>query len=119
MGISSQRNPNDYKVFLSYKINIHSGSLWNSPISNYQLKVYKEIKKLRSENLTYKQIRDNLNDRGWKTVRGKEFKDSGVHSSEMKMEKRIKMMERYKSKVEDLKIEFDYDIQKEIDNGEV
>ena len=42
--------------------------------------------------------------------------DSGVHSSEMKMDKRIKMMERYKSKVEDLQIEFDYDIQKEIKN---
>ena len=42
--------------------------------------------------------------------------DSGVHSSETKMDKRIKMMERYKSKVEDLHIEFDYDIQKEIDN---
>ena len=115
-GILSQRNPNDYKVFLSYKISIHSGSLWNSPISNYQLKVYKEIKKLRKESLTYKQISNNLNERGWKTVRGKEFMDSGVHSSEMKMDKRMKMMGRYKSKVEDLQIEFDYDIEKEIKN---
>ena len=115
MGISPTKNPNDYKVFLSYKIKIQSGSLWNSPISDYQMKVYREIKKLRSENLTYKQIRDNLNERGWRTVRGKEFKDSGVHSSEWKMERRMKLMERYNCTIEDLQIEFDYDNEKDID----
>ena len=113
-GISPNRNPNDYKVFLSYKIKIQSGSLWNSSISDYQIKVYDEIKHLRSEGLTYKQISDNLNDRGWKTVRGSKFSDSGVHSSEWKMERRIKMMKRYECKVEDLQIEFDYDIEKDI-----
>lgn len=45
--------------------------------------------------------------------------DSGVHSSEWKMERRMKMMERYECNVEDLEIQFDYDNEKEIKNDEL
>ena len=105
--ISSNEEVVQHSVYLSYKIKVVSGSLWNSTIRNKQYKIYSEIKKLRKEGLTYKQISKNLNDRGWTTIRGKKFVSSGVHSSEWKMERRMKKMGVYKSTIEDLEIEFD------------
>lgn len=105
--ISSKEEVQNHSVFLTYKIKVISGSLWNSNLTDKQYKIYNEIKKLRKEGFTYKQISHNLNSRGWTTIRGKKFIDSGVHSSEWKMERRMKKMNKYKSTIEDLRIEFD------------
>ena len=111
--INSTDNVENYTPFLLYKIKVFSGSLWEQKLTEKQLKIYNEIKRLRKEGLTYKQISNNLNERGWTTSRGKKFIHSGVHSSEWKMERRIKILNRYKRTIEDLRVEFKYDVDKE------
>jgi len=97
----------EYDAFLVYKIQIKSGNLWNSRLSDKQISIYKLIKKLRSESMTYKQIADYLNERNMTTARGCKFSDSGVHSAEKKMERRFKKQEREEIKITDMRIRFD------------
>jgi len=49
--ISSNEEVVQHSVYLSYKIKVVSGSLWNSTIRNKQYKIYSEIKKLRKEGI--------------------------------------------------------------------
>ena len=57
--------------------------------------------------MTYKQIADYLNDRNMTTARGCKFSDSGVHSTEWKMEKRFERQQKEEIKITDMKIRFD------------
>jgi hypothetical protein len=95
-------------------VKVKSSNLWSSKLTEKQKKIYYKIKELRDEGLTYKKIRDYLNELGWTTIRGKRFSDGGVHSCEKKIGDRIKRLTRvYFPRVEDVEFTFedDYDIK--------
>ena len=63
---------------------------------------------MRDEGLTYKQISNELNQRGLTTTRNKPFSSPLVHSLEKKMDKRIDRITRvFPIKISDMKIEFE------------
>ena len=95
-------------------VKVKSSNLWSSKLTKKQEKIYYKILELRKEGLTYKQIRDYLNELGWTTTRGKRFSDGGVHSCEKKIGNRLKRLTRvYYPKIEDVEFTFedDYDIK--------
>lgn len=111
--ISPTENVDNFTPYLLYTIKVLSGSLYKFPLTEKQRNIYKEIKRLRKDGLTYKQISNNLNERGWTTTRDKKFSDGTVWGSEMKMEKRFKRFDKYKRTIEDLRIQLKYDVDKE------
>jgi len=111
--ISPTENVDNFTPFLLYTIKVKSGGLYQFPLTPKQHKIFNEIKRLRKEGLTYKEISVDLNDRGWTTTRGHQFMGSGVWSSEKKMEKRLDRFKQYKRTIENLRVEFKYDVDKE------
>ena len=109
-GKSPQDNQDDYDVFLSYKIKVNSGSVRNKTITNFQKKLYTEIKRLRKEGLSYNDISKYLNKVGWKTSRGKKFYGSNIWTFEKRGDK---WREEIGSVISGLKIEFDSKLVKE------
>ena len=86
--------PPSFRPYLTFTIHIRSSNLWTSKLTKIQKDNYKEVKGLRKEGLTYKQISDHFNEVGRKTTRGKRFSDGSVHSLEKKMDKRIDRLTR-------------------------
>ena len=90
-----------------------SGSLLEQKIPKDIQSLHREIKRLRREGLTYNQITIYLNDNGWTTSQGKEFYSSYVHNIEKRIDKRKSLLDRYKRTIENLRVEFHYDENKE------
>ena len=90
-----------------------SGSLWEKELPLNTQTLYKEIKRLRNKGFTYDDITKYLNKKGWTTSQGKEFYGSYIHNIERRLELRHKKLERYKRTIEDLRVEFHYDEDKE------
>ena len=110
-GNSPQQTQDDCNVFLSYKIKVNSGSVRNKTITNFQKKLYTEIKRLRKEGLSYNDISKYLNKIGWKTSRGKKFYGSNIWTFEKRGDK---WKEEIGSEISDLKIEFDSKLDNQI-----
>ena len=92
-----------------------SGSLLEQKIPKDIQSLHREIKRLRREGLTYNQITIYLNDNGWTTSQGKEFYSSYVHNIEKRIDKRKSLLDRYKRTIENLRVKFHYDENKEED----
>ena len=91
-----------------------SGSLWEQELPLNTQTLYKEIKRLRNKGFTYDDITKSLNERGLTTSQGEELYGSYVHNIEKRIDKRQSLLGRYKRKIEDLRVEFHYDENKEI-----
>ena len=104
MGKPPENNNDDYDVFLSYKIKVNSGSVRNKTITNFQKKLYTEIKRLRSEGLSYNDISKYLNKIGWKTSRGNKFYDTNIWSFEKRIDRFLKLIQSKDGVISDLKI---------------
>ena len=63
--------------------------------------------------MSYEEVTNNLNDNGWTTVGGKKFYGTYVHNMEKRLDKRQELIDRYKRTIEDLRVEFHYDEDKE------
>ena len=103
-GKSPQDNQDDYDVFLSYKIKVNSGSVRNKTITNFQKKLYTEIKRLRNEGLSYNDISKYLNKIGWKTSRGNKFYGTNIWTFEKGIDRVVQLIESKDSVISDLKI---------------
>ena len=103
-GNSLPQTQDDCNVFLSYKIKVNSGSVRNKTITNFQKKLYTEIKRLRKEGLSYNDISKYLNKIGWKTSRGNKFYGTNIWTFEKRGDKWTKEIG---SVISDLKIVFD------------
>ena len=81
--------------------------LWESPYSSYQQEVFSLICKLHDEDgLDFKQVSDWLNGNGYKTPRGKVFKENHVWSIYMKKQRSIQRFSReYEPEVTDMKVD--------------
>ena len=106
-GNSPQQTQDDCNVFLSYKIKVNSGSVRNKTITNFQKKLYTEIKRLRKEGLSYNDISKYLNKVGWKTSRGNKFYGTNVWTFEKRIDRVVQLIESKDSVISDLKIVYD------------
>ena len=106
-GKSPQNNQDDYDVFLSYKIKVNSGSVRNKTITNFQKKLYTEIKRLRKEGLSYNDISKYLNKIGWKTSRGNKFYGTNIWTFEKRIDRFLQLIQSNDSVISDLKIVYD------------
>ena len=106
-GNSPQQTQDDCNVFLSYKIKVNSGSVRNKTITNFQKKLYTEIKRLRKEGLSYNDISKYLNKVGWKTSRGNKFYGTNVWTFEKRIDRVVQLIESNDSVISDLKIVVD------------
>ena len=91
-------------VFLSYKIKVNSGSVRNKTITTFQKKLYTEIKRLRSEGLSYNDVSKYLNKVKWKTSRENKFYSTSVWTFEKRIDNVIQLIESNDSVITDLKI---------------
>ena len=103
-GNSPQQTQDDSNVFLSYKIKVNSGSVRNKTITNFQKKLYTEIKRLRKEGLSYNDISKYLNKVGWKTSRGNKFYGTNVWTFEKRIDRVVQLIDSKDSVISDLKI---------------
>ena len=106
-GNSLPQTQDDCNVFLSYKIKVNSGSVRNKTITNFQKKLYTEIKRLRNEGLSYNDISKYLNKIGWKTSRGNKFYGTNVWTFEKRIDRVVQLIESNDSVISDLKIVVD------------
>ena len=106
-GNSLPQTQDDCNVFLSYKIKVNSGSVRNKTITNFQKKLYTEIKRLRNEGLSYNDISKYLNKIGWKTSRGNKFYGTNIWTFEKRINRVVQLIESNDSVISDLKIVVD------------
>ena len=106
-GNSPQQTQDDCNVFLSYKIKVNSGSVRNKTITNFQKKLYTEIKRLRKEGLSYNDISKYLNKIGWKTSRGNKFYGTNIWTFEKSIDRFLQLIKSNDSVISDLKIVYD------------
>ena len=102
--INSPHPQDNCDVFLSYKIKVNSGSVRNKTITTFQKKLYTEIKRLRSEDLSYNDVSKYLNKVGWKTSRENKFYGTNVWTFEKRINNVIQLIESNDSVITDLKI---------------
>lgn len=79
-------------VFFSFDLTTRSTSLNNQNYNEYQQFLYDTISGLLLKGMNYKEIADWLNDNGYKTLRGKKFRNNHTHSI---MKKRKLSNERF------------------------
>ena len=101
-GNSPQQTQDDCNVFLSYKIKVNSGSVRNKTITNFQKKLYTEIKRLRKEGLSYNDISKYLNKIGWKTSRGNKFYGTNIWTFEKRIDRFLQLIQSNDSVISDL-----------------
>ncbi len=111
--IKSNSTLENHSPFLLYKIKVLSGNLFERELPKNTQILHREIKRLRTEGLTYDEITKHLNENGWTTKEGKKFYGSYVYNIEKRIDKRQSLLDRYKRTIEDLRVEFYYDEEKE------
>ena len=66
--------------YITFNLVLKSTKLWVSPYSDYQEELYRVIKGLRDQGLSYNKIAAYLNENDYKTVRNRKFRGPHVHS---------------------------------------
>lgn len=66
--------------YITFNLVLKSTKLWVSPYSEYQEELYKVIKSLRDQGLSYNKIAGYLNENDYKTARNRTFRGPHVHS---------------------------------------
>ncbi|MCX6303979.1 MAG: recombinase family protein [Bacteroidetes bacterium] len=110
-GKNNEYNP-DKGYSLRMSVDLESPNLWTSPYTLYQQELYGIIRKLHEDDgWNFKQISDWLNGNGYKTPRGKVFKENHVWSIYTKKLRSIKRFSReYNHSVTDMKVDMvDYE----------
>ena len=98
------------KTYLHLRVQVKSQKLYRqNSYSDYQEFLYKKCLDLKREGYGYRRISQILNEDGYKSVRGKVFKNGHIQSILNKgfiREKRLKSLKDYKIKYLDSRIEF-------------
>ena len=83
-GICSQygflTNHSHITHYLVFTVTVTTNQLWSKPYSDYQFFLHNKISELRKQGLGYRRISNILNEEGIRTIRGKMFTNSHVHS---------------------------------------
>ena len=99
-------NPN-IQVFISFTIKITASHLRKIRYSPYQYELWNICNSMREEGATFHTIAKYLNENGYKSARGKFFKNSHIHSilkNKLVADNRIN--KRYEPSIENLQIYF-------------
>ena len=64
----------------NFSTTYRSPALTGNHYSSYQLFLYQHISEYREQGMTFNAIAESLNEKGYLTVRGKQFKGAHVHS---------------------------------------
>ncbi len=110
---SPNKTLENHSPFLLYKIKVLSGGLFEKELPKNTQVLFEEIKRLRKKGMTYEEVTKTLNDNGWTTREGKKFYGTYVYNMEKRLGRRQKLIDRYKRTIEDLRVEFHYDENKE------
>ena len=104
-GVSWFLDEPNIQVFLLFTIKITASHLKKTRYNPYQLKLWKIIKEKHDTGMGYRRISDWLNKHGYKTPRGKKFKNNHVFSI-LKKRKIAdeRMLRRYEPIIENLKL---------------
>ncbi len=95
------------RAYATFDLVIHTTKLWIAPYSEYQQSLYDLILRMREKNFTFTEIADHLNESGYKTVRGKKFRNAHAHSILKKKTIRDKRLGReYKPVIENFNLLF-------------
>jgi hypothetical protein len=70
----------DASPYLTFTLVLRSTQLWVAPYSEYQQFLYDTITDLRSKGKNFEEIAQFLNAKGYKTTRGKTFRNAHTHS---------------------------------------
>jgi len=93
-GKSSTENIDAYLIF---HLKLRASNLLVAPYTEYQQFLYETISKYLEEGWNYQQIADWLNDNGYKTPRGKKFRNAHAHSIVKKKKIRdVRILKIYK-----------------------
>ena len=99
-------NPN-IQVFVSFTVKINASHLKKIRYSNYQQKLWEIIKEKRDSGIGYRKISYWLNEHGYKTTRGRTFKNTHVFSILKKKKIADERTEiRFQPIIQNLKLKF-------------
>ncbi len=106
MGLGGNRiHQSDVETYLTFDLEVRASHLNAKTFSQYQHFLYKEITDLRGKGWTFTQIAEWLNENGYSTVRGREFKRSHVHSIVKKNRVRDeRLTKRYETRLSKKKV---------------
>ena len=103
-GKSSTDNIDAYLIF---HLKLRASNLLVAPYTEYQQFLYETISKYLEEGWNYQQIADWLNDNGYKTPRGKKFRNAHAHSIVKKKKIReVRLNRTYEPKLTDFSLRF-------------
>ncbi len=111
--ISPSKTIRNHSPFLLYTIKVLSGNLFERELPKNTQILFREIQRLRKKGMTYEEVTKTLNDNGWTTREGKKFYGTYVYNMEKRLGKRQKLIDRYERTIENLRVEFHYDENKE------
>ena len=77
---------------LSFDLKLTSQNLVSPVYSSYQQSLYNKITSLREKGMNFVQIANWLNTKGYKTPRGRFFRNNHVHSIVKKKRRRLKIL---------------------------
>ena len=81
------------RAYATFDVKIRTAKLCVIPYSQYQQSLYDLILEKRNEGRSFTAIADYLNENGYKTTRGKKFRNAHVHSILKKKSTRDKRVE--------------------------
>ena len=106
-GIAGIEGKSFVDVYLIFTLKLRATHLLRSPYSDYQQFLYNTITDFLDKGWNYQQIADWLNDKGYKTLRGKKFRNNHTHSIVKKKRIRdVRLSRTYEPKLTDFSLQF-------------
>ena len=106
-GIAGIEGKSFVDVYLVFTLKLRATHLLRSPYSDYQQFLYNTITDFLDKGWNYQQIADWLNDKGYKTLRGKKFRNNHTHSIVKKKRIRdVRLSRTYEPKLSDFSLQF-------------
>jgi predicted transcriptional regulator len=68
------------RAYATFDLKIRTNKLWIAPYSEYQKSLHDMILDMRNKGFTFAEIANHLNETGYKTTRGKSFRNAHAHS---------------------------------------
>ena len=102
---SSSQRTHFVEGYLCFTVTLRTSHLWYSHYSDYQESLHHLIKTMHDSGIGYRRIAYWLNEHGYTTLRGHEFKNTHVFSIlKKKLIRDTRLNKRYKFEIDNLRI---------------
>jgi len=102
---SSSQRTHFVEGYLCFTVTFRASHLWHSHYSDYQESLHHLIKTMHDSGIGYRRIAYWLNEHGYTTPRGHEFKNTHVFSIlKKKLIRDTRLNKRYKFEIDNLRI---------------